>query len=84
MHGRVIKPEFISCDSEGNTYVSDQITNRILKIDTFTGEVLSILLLEGEEKRIESMRWSNEDHLSKLTLLQDNQISTYVIADSQL
>ena len=77
VEGRVIKPEYMTCDSDGNAYVNDKGTNRILKIDSLTGNVLSILLVEEEEKQIVSMRWSDSE--PNLTLCRVNQISTYFI-----
>ena len=58
--GYVIKPGSMTCDGEGNAYVSDLGNNRILKINSLTGEVLSILLFE-ERMVIYSMRWSNTE-----------------------
>ena len=56
VNGRVIKPESVECDTDGNAYVNDQGNSRILKINSLTGEVLSILLFEEEEMKILSMR----------------------------
>ena len=39
--GHVVKPEFITCDTDGNAYVNDRVINRILKINSLTGEILS-------------------------------------------
>ena len=72
--GHVIKPESITCDSDGNGYISDQGNNRILKVNSLTGEILGILLLE--EKEIWSMRWSNRE--PNLTLWEYNQISDQI------
>ena len=74
--GYVIKPESITCETDGNAYVSDLGNNRILKINSLTGEVLSILLLE-ERTVIYSMRWSNTE--PNLTLKTKNGISTYFL-----
>ena len=72
--GHVIKSDFITCDTGGNAYVSDRENNRILKINSLNGEILSILLFE---ERIRSMRWSNTE--PNLTLRTKNQISTYFL-----
>ena len=72
--GHIIKPESMTCDSDGNGYISDQRNNRILKINSLTGEILGILLLE--EKEIWSMRWSNRE--PNLTLWEYNQISDQI------
>ena len=77
VEGQVIKPFAITCDPEGNAYVSDRNSNRILKIDSLTGEVMSILLVEEEEEQIRSMCWSNTK--PNLTLRTKSQISTYSI-----
>ena len=76
VNGRTVKPDSITCDTDGNAYVSDQATSRILKINSLTGEVLSILQFE-EETKIHSMRWSKRE--PNLTLLQGNEISTYFV-----
>ena len=78
--GHIIKPLSMTCDSEGNAYVSDQGNNRILKINSLTGEVLSILLFEEEETKIYSMRWSNRE--PNLTLRTKNQISIYFLRNN--
>ena len=72
--GLISKPESITCDSDGNGYISDQGNNRILKINSLTGEILGILLLE--EKETWSMRWSNRE--PNLTLWEYNQISDQI------
>ena len=64
----------MTCDSDGNAYVSDQATNRIFKINSLTVEVLSILLFE-EKMKIHSMRWSDTD--PNLTLLQAKEIQNF-------
>ena len=71
--GLIIKPESMTCDGEGNAYVSDLGNN--LKINSLTGEVLSILLFE-ERMVIYSMRWSNRE--PNLTLWEYNQISDQI------
>ena len=76
VEGHVFKPIAITCDPEGNAYVHDPGNIRILKINSLTGEILSILLLEVKE-RILSMRWSYRE--PNLTVLQENQISTYFV-----
>ena len=75
----IIKPDSVTCDTDGNAYVSDRVTNRILKINSLTGEILSILLFEEEEenKTIESICWSNIE--PNLTLQTGKQISTYFV-----
>ena len=75
--GHTIKPECITCDQEGNAYISDGATNRILKIDSLTGEVLSILLTRDEEAKVLTMHWSNTE--PNLTLRTLNRISTYFV-----
>ena len=59
--GIIIKPLCIACDQEGNAYVTDKATNRILKIDSLTGQVLGVLLFEDEAKKakVMSICWSN-------------------------
>ena len=74
--GCAIKPGSLTCDSEGNVLVSDQTSNRILKINSLTGDILSILPLEQEEI-IESISWSNTE--PNLTVLQGQEIRTYFV-----
>ena len=78
--GHIIKPLSMTCDTDGNAYVSDQGNSRILKINSLTGEVLSILLFEEEETKIYSMRWSNRE--PNLTLRTKNQISIYFLRNN--
>ena len=74
--GRVIKPESITCDPEGNVYINDRGNSRILKISGLTGEVLRILICEEENMKILSMLWSKRQ--PNLTLRMKNQIITYI------
>ena len=76
LHSRIMKPESITSDSQGNAYVNDRGNNRILQINSLTGEVLRILLFE-EEGMIWSIRWSNEE--PNLTLSTKTGISTYFL-----
>ena len=78
--GHMIKPESMTCDNEGNVYVTDRSCNRILKINGLTGEVLRILLLDEEEEdeKIISIHWSSTE--PNLTVLTENQISTYFVS----
>ena len=75
----IIKPKYVTCDTEGNVYVSDLATRRILKINSLTGKVLGVLLFEDEEKNeeIQLMRWSNAG--PNLTILSATEISTYFV-----
>ena len=75
--GQVIKPKCIICDKEGNAYVSDEATNKILKINSLTGEVSGILLLGEVKEKIRSICWSNTE--PNLTVLQGNRINTYFL-----
>ena len=74
--GCVIQPKSITCDEDGNANVTDRATSRIFKIDILTGEILNLLLLEGEQL-IYSIRWSNTE--PNITLSQKNQVITYSI-----
>ena len=76
--GVLIKPKSITCDPEGNAYVSDLATNRILQINVLTGDLLRILLLDEEEnKTIVSMRWNTTE--PNLTVRTAKHISTYAV-----
>ena len=74
--GCVIKPECMTCDPEGNAYVSDRGNNRILQINSSTGVTLSIIVLK-EKAMIWSMHWSNME--PNLTLKTKNGIITYFV-----
>ena len=73
--GCVIKPECVTCDPEGNAYVSDVGNNRILQINSLTGVTLSIMVLK--DTAIRSMRWSDTE--PNLTLRTENRINTYFV-----
>ena len=75
--GNFIQPESVTSDSHGNGYVSDRGTNRILKIDSLTGDVLSILHVEEEEDEIYFIDWSITE--PNLTVWRGKQIETYSI-----
>ena len=77
--GCVIQPKFITCDPDGNAYVSDRRNNRILKINSLTGDVLSILLVDEEQQEIESICWSNTE--PNLTTRGRNKISSYFVPE---
>ena len=76
--GQMFDPDAITSNTEGNVYVSDGANNRILKINGFTGDVVSVFLLEKENKMpIRSLFWS--DTKPNLTLIHGHKISTYNI-----
>ena len=80
--GLIIKPESMTSDLEGNAYVDDLRNNRILKINSLTGDVLSILLFDGKENEKTdlykiSIRWSNTE--PNLTVRTEKHISTYFV-----
>ena len=77
----IIKPECITCDPEGNAYVSDRGNNRILKIDSLTGNVLSILLIAEEGNEIYSMRWSKTEPNLTYKFEGIESIDTYFVRD---
>ena len=75
VEGHAIKPESITCDPEGNAYISDR--NTILKINSLTGKVLRILLLEENKNVILFVRCSNTE--PNLALQSGDWISTYFV-----
>ena len=78
VNGIIMNPKSITCDQEGNAYVSDLATNRILQINILTGEVLSVLLMDEEEnENIISIRWSYTE--PNLTVRTASNFSTYVL-----
>ena len=73
-----VKPDAITCDTEGNAYVSDGTNNRILKIDSFTGVVITVLQLgEENQKQIRSLFWSKNE--PSLTVVREDKMSTFYI-----
>ena len=79
----VFKPESITCDSDGNAYVNDRGNSRILKINSLTGKILSILLFEDDERRIRSMRWSNTEPNLTLRGGSDQHLLCAQVMDSR-
>ena len=78
MDGCLIKPDTITSDTKGNIYVTDGENNRILKINSFTGDIVSILLLEEENKTpIDCLFWSNTE--PNLTVVRGYKICSYCI-----
>ena len=76
--GHVVEPDALTVDAEGNVYVSDGVNNRILKINALNGEIMHVLLLEGEStKPIDFLFWSDTE--PNLTLIRGDRISTYNI-----
>ena len=77
VEGHVIQPGSLTYDLDGNVYVSDRASNRILKIDSLNGEILSILLVEDGDGDIRFIDWSNTE--PKLTVWRGYQIETYFV-----
>ena len=74
----VIKPTALTSDKKGNIYVGDGVNSRVLKINSLTGEVLSVLLLEEQNlELIRSLFWSDTE--PNLTVVRGNRFSTYNI-----
>ena len=73
-----VKPDSITCDTDGNAYVGDGTRNRIIKIDSFTGDVINVLqLAEENQRQIRSLFWSQNE--PSLTVVRKNTISTHYI-----
>ena len=76
--GHVIKPDALTSDKRGNIFVGDGDNNRILKINSLTGTIWSILLLkERNRERINSLFWSDAE--PNLTVVRKDRFSTYNI-----
>ena len=76
--GELLKPDALTSDAQGNVYVGDGANNRILKINSLTGDIVNILLLEKENTMpIHSLFWS--DTQPNLTLIRGDRISTYIL-----
>ena len=64
------KPDALTTDVEGNVYIGDGANDRILKMDGLTGDVLSIILLEENNKEpIRFLFWSDTE--PNLTLIRE-------------
>ena len=70
-----IDPVSMISDTEGNVYIDDGANNRILKIKSSTGNVLSILLLKKNWETIRCLCWSQTHR--NLIVQRDNRISSY-------
>ena len=76
--GLPVKPDSITCDTDGNAYISDGTNNRILKIDSFTGDVITVLQLgEESQMQIRCLFWSKNE--PSLTVVRGDKISTHHI-----
>ena len=76
--GLAMKPDALTSDTRGNVYVGDGVNIRILKINSLTGDIVSILLLEEDSKTpIDSLFWSDTE--PNLTVVRGNRFSTYNI-----
>ena len=72
----MIKPDAINSDRKGNVYIGEGANNRILKINSLTGDIVSILLLEEERKDpMHSLFWS--DTQPNLTVVHADTVRTY-------
>ena len=47
--------------SRANVYIGDGVNDRILKVNGLTGNVINVLLLEENEKVIQSLLWSDTE-----------------------
>ena len=76
--GLPFKPHSITSDNDGNAYISDGRNRRILKMNSSTGNVKSILLLE--EDHMEQTFYLRYSHTEpNLTLISGERIVTYNI-----
>ena len=79
VEGHVLKPESMTCDNEGNVFVTDLSCNRILKINCLTREIMSILLVDEEDgnEKILSIRWCSME--PNLTIRTAKGIRSYFV-----
>ena len=76
--GLVIEPDVVTSDKKGNVYIGDGASNRILKIDSLTGDVVTTLQLEEQNKEpIRYLFWSDTE--PNLTVIHGDRISSYNI-----
>ena len=79
--GYLIKPDALTSDKRGNVFVGDGMNNRILKINSLTGEVQSIFHLEERNKEgIGDLFWSDTE--PNLIVRRGDRISCYCIPRS--
>ena len=75
VNGVNIDPVSLTSDIEGNVFVEYGANDRILKINSFTGNILSIFLLKKNWETIRAIFWSKTD--GTLIVQRDNRISSY-------
>ena len=75
VNGVNIDPVSLTSDTEGNVYIDDGANDRILKINSFTGNVLSIFLLKNNWETMRAIFWCKSD--GNLIVQRDNRISSY-------
>ena len=76
--GLPFKPDSVTCDDDGNAYVGDGTRNRIIKIDSSTGVVITVFqLVEENQMQIRSLFWSKNE--PSLTVVRGHRISTFYI-----
>ena len=74
--GLPVKPDSITCDTDGNAYVGDGPRSRIIRIDSFTGDIITVLQLgEENQMQIRSLFWSNNE--PSLTVVRGDEIGSF-------
>ena len=53
--GQEVNPQCLAHDKEGNTIVSDKVSNRLLKINGLSGHIMGIFQVEEGEKMVQSL-----------------------------
>ena len=73
--GLAMNPTALTSDNRGNVFVGDGANNRILKVNSLTGDIVGLLLLEENNQEIRYLFWSG----SILTVVRGDRFSTYNI-----
>ena len=78
LSGLPIKPDSVTSDTDGNVYVGDGTNNRIIKINSFTGDLITVLQLgEESQMQIHSLFWTKNK--PSLTVVRGDKFSTFYI-----
>ena len=74
--GLAMKPDALTSDKRGNIFVGDGANNRIVKINSLTGDIVSVLLLEEDNQEKRSLFWSDTDPI--FTVVRGDRFSSYI------
>ena len=78
VYSRVMKPDALTSDKRGNILVGDGANQRIMKINSLTGDIMGILLWQenNHNQEIRSLFWSDTEPI--LTVVRGDRFSSYI------